>query len=282
MIAMIARQGTGLARLSVFLYAGRFVTLAAPVYRLDFEGIRIMQKSLPILLAGVCLASVSSSKGVQTMRHLLLAIIILGSATASGSAQPVASKPEPPALRFAVVNVGHVFNEYDKAQAFKKGLEQSLAPFKEEAARINNDIKAWEAAIEKKNFGAVSKEEYEERIIEGKRRLEDMSRDIQKLHGKKQEQNLVILWKEVQAGIKTYAEQNNIDVVFGYGDPMDKELLDLFPNVNRKMQAMDLGSTVPLFVTPRAEIGDAVVKLLNTQYREQKKKQPRTPALDLD
>ena len=96
-----------------------------------------------------------------------------------------------------------------------------------------------------------TKQAYEEKIINGKRQLEDMGRNIQAKLGAKQETNLVTLWKEVQMGIDAVAKDQKIDVVFGYGDPMEKNLLELFPNVNRKMQAMDLGSTVPLFLTPR-------------------------------
>src|SRR5262249_21233390 len=105
--------------------------------------------------------------------------------------------------------------------------------------------------------------EYERKIIDAKRQLEDMSRDIQAQLGKKQEANLVTLWKNVQAAIKTHALEKNIDIVLAYGDPVDKALLDLFPNINRKMQAMDQGSTIPLFVSSRVDITDAVVELLN-------------------
>src|ERR1700683_5591458 len=101
--------------------------------------------------------------------------------------------------------------------------------------------------VRNEDFVDFSKEEYHEKIIHAKRELEDMAADMSRLLGEKQQETLVSLWKEVQDGIKTYAEKNGIDIVFGYGDPMEKELLDRFPNVNRKMQAMDLGSTVPLF-----------------------------------
>ena len=83
-------------------------------------------------------------------------------------------------------------------------------------------------------------------------------------------------------GIKTVATHHKIDVVFGYGDPMEKELLDLFPNVNRKMQAMDTGSTIPLFVTPRADLSEEVVRNLNSWVRESKKETPKGPAIDFE
>src|ERR1022692_1753245 len=99
-----------------------------------------------------------------------------------------------------------------------------------------------------------------------------MGADIQQRLGKRQGENLVKLRKDVQAGMKTYAMESGIDLVLGYGDVMETELLNLFPNVNRKMQAMDLGSTVPLFLAARIDISSGVVHLLNTERLEKKDK----------
>jgi Skp family chaperone for outer membrane proteins len=214
------------------------------------------------------------------MSPLVLAVVGLGIA----AAQPPAVKVNPQqigATRFAVVNIGLVFNNYEKAQVFKKELESTLQPYKVKAKTLQDRIADWEAQISR-NPPAPKTEELRVKVRDAKRQLEDMSSEITRLIGKKQEDNLVQLWKEVQAGIHSYATQNGIEVVFGYGDPIEKELLGLFPSVNRKMQAMDLGSTVPLFVTPRAEIGDAVADLLNKQYRSQKNNTPKVPPIDLD
>ena len=211
------------------------------------------------------------------MSPLFLAIV--GITIAAAPTQRNGRDQTPPlgTTRIAVVNIGQVFNHYDRAKAFKADLEKTLKPFKDEANRITKNSAKWKAAIDNMDFQAATKEEYEEKIINAKRQLEDMSRKIQVELGAKQEQNLVTLWKEVQIGIKTVATHHKVDVVFGYGDPIEKELLDLFPNVNRKMQAMDLGSTVPLFTSPRADISDEVVRNLNRWVREPKKDEPRPP-----
>ena len=56
---------------------------------------------------------------------------------------------------------------------------------------------------------------------------------------KKSEDNLVALWAETQEAISDYATENGIELVFGFGEPLDKALSDRFPNINRKMNAMD-------------------------------------------
>jgi Skp family chaperone for outer membrane proteins len=197
-------------------------------------------------------------------------LVIVGIAAAIEPAQKGVNSPAPQfgTTRIAVVNIGKVFNEYSRAIEFKADLEKTLRPFKDKADRINKKIASWEAAVKNEDFHASSKEEYQEKIINGKRELEDMGQKIQKDLGARQEQNLVTLWKEVTTGINSVAANQKIDVVFGYGDVVDKDLLDLFPNVNRKMQAMDLGSTVPLYANRRCDISGEVVRLLNQQARD--------------
>lgn len=46
--------------------------------------------------------------------------------------------------------------------------------------------------------------------------------------------------------------------------------MDNFPNVNRKMQAMDGGAAVPLFVASGVDIAEPVTVLLNTRGRDKK------------
>jgi Skp family chaperone for outer membrane proteins len=204
----------------------------------------------------------------------MLAGVVVGStylfANGPGAVQPVQQQ----GTKVAVVNIGKVFNEYVRAVAFKKDLEATLAPFKDKAKKITDDIQKWETAL--KTPGMVpekDKEQYIAAIKNARRTLEDMGAQIQSDLGKRQEQNLVTLWKEVDMGIAAVARNQGYHIVLGYGDPAQKELLDLFPNVNRKMQAMDLGSSVPLYIDPANDISHIVVFNLN-KWAEPKGIQP--------
>ena len=81
-----------------------------------------------------------------------------------------------------------------------------------------------------------------------------------------QEEKLVSLWKEINRGIAVVAKAEGYQIVLGYGDHREKELLNEFPNVNRKKEAMDNGSIFPLYVHGSVDITQAVVKTLNTAY----------------
>jgi len=165
--------------------------------------------------------------------------------------------------RVAVVNIGHVFTHFHRARAVKIELEQDLAVYKESARLYTESIKAHENALRSRDFGNDTEEGVKTKLALSMKQMKDLQVEVQRVLGKKQEDNLVQLWKETQAGIKTYADRHNIDVVLGYGDPLEKDLLNTFPNINRKMQAMDAGSAVPLVVSPKIDISAGVVKVLN-------------------
>jgi hypothetical protein len=146
----------------------------------------------------------------------------------------------------------------------KAELERTLEPFKTKAKKLTDEMKAWSEEMRKPTFPAKDKATYDGAIVKNQRQLEDMDREIKNLLGKTQEENLVTLWKEVNTGIERVAQAYGFQIVLGYGDPMDKETLNLFPNVNRKMQAMDLGSTVPLYVHGSVDLSQAIADTLNS------------------
>jgi Skp family chaperone for outer membrane proteins len=241
MIATIARQGTGLARLSVFLCAGRFVTLAAPVNRLDFEGIRIMQRLLPILLAGVCLASVS--------------------------AQTATDRPSPGGTRVAVVDIGYLLYHHPRANSTGRG--ELPPPQTQEARQLQTEIKNLEAALRDGDLDNAKQAEYEKRLAAATMRREQLGREVKALVAKKQEDHLVEIWRDMNDAIKAYSTEHHVDIVLGYGEPDERELLrEPFPNINRKLQAMDLGSSVLLFSANHADITEPVFRLILEQRRK--------------
>jgi hypothetical protein len=115
----------------------------------------------------------------------------------------------------------------------------------------------------------VSKQQaeiFQDSITKNKRQLEDLAAEMRKLLGKKSEDNLVMLWKESNDCIKRVGEAYGFSIVMGYGDPLEPALMDLFPNVNRKMGAMDAGGAVPLYVHPSSDLSNAVTQTLNQWF----------------
>jgi Skp family chaperone for outer membrane proteins len=216
---------------------------------------------------------------------IVAGIAALGTAAYFGTqlaAQTTGGAPAANAgTRVAVVNVGTVFAKYEKAQEFKIQLQKLVEPYKTKAEGWRKEMIQYDEAIKrgdnKVDGKAYAKEALEKAILERKRALEDMDREVRNLIGTKQEQQLVQLWKEINEGIRTYGQQRGFHMVFGYGDPIEAKDLETFANINRKMQGMDLGAVCPLYVANGLDISDEVVASLNARHK-QSNPAPITPA----
>ncbi len=169
------------------------------------------------------------------------------------------------APKVAVVNIGKVFQQYSKAQTFKKEMEETLKPYKDAAKAIQaHVVKLTEEGKAEKD--QQRREAYDKAITENRRKLEDMDRDVRKLVGKKQEEQLQVLWRDVNNIVKAYSNTNGIQIVMGYGDPTEAMEIEGIPNIGRKMNALDMGSTVCLYSAPGTDISDGVIATLNHYY----------------
>ncbi len=202
------------------------------------------------------------------MLDAVLSILLFGGGT--GPASPAQASPVAKgATIVAVVDIGRVLQAaFPGGSDFGRGLGPQVEEFKAQAERISAQIVDWKKMIQNSRLNKHEAEVIRENICSYERGLEVTKTALSKAIGLKQEQDTRQLWIAIQRAVKTYASENGIDIVLGYGDPAQPELIDQFPNINRKMQAMDLGSTVPLFVSPRADITAGVIEVLKRQRRE--------------
>ena len=170
--------------------------------------------------------------------------------------------------KVAIVNVGLVFTKYEKAKFLKGELESTLKPFKDKGMEIAEEAKKYAKVLtENKNLDPKQKDDYEKYLLVLKRRMEDLDMDAKKLIGKKQEEQIVMLYKEVIGAIQGVAKNQGYHLVLGYGQQIEGDIYS-FQNINRIMQGMDLGCATPLFITPvGVDISQDVVTTLNTYYR---------------
>ena len=155
------------------------------------------------------------------MKRIFLVFLVVAIALSSASAQAVKDAPKPVGTtRVAVVNVGYVFNKYQKATKFKHEIEGQSGGTKErgtEAPRSDRRLPSREMDNETE-CGQKSKDnEAKKYALTQQAKLEDLNTEIQRIVGKKQEDNLVALWKDMQDGIRVYATKNGIQLVLGYG-----------------------------------------------------------------
>src|SRR5438132_19683 len=108
--------------------------------------------------------------------------------------------------RVAVVNVGLVFSKYEKAKFYKAELETTLKPFKLKGETTAAEMKKYGIPLkEGKVTDPKLKDQYEQYLLKLKRDMEDLDGEARKLIGKKQEEQIVTLFKEVIGAIQGFA-----------------------------------------------------------------------------
>lgn len=170
------------------------------------------------------------------------------------------------ATKVGTVNIGQVFQQYKKAEFFKYEMEQSLKPIRDEVEKLNKLIRDWQKALAPGNkLNDQQKDQGARTIVDAKRRLEDLDREARKKIGKKNEEQIVQLYREVATTIDRYAKSQGFHVVFGYGDLPNSDPFS-FVNIARKMQAMDGGGIVNIYSASGLDISNGVIASLNQAY----------------
>ncbi|MBI3824231.1 MAG: OmpH family outer membrane protein [Planctomycetes bacterium] len=209
------------------------------------------------------------------MNRMFIAMIGVVFAVSAASAQTArtavsvdkTNSPKVGTTKVAVFNIGVVLGKYDRANAAKDDLTKQVKRLQAEAKELTDNLTKWQTALQAGEVPAEKKELYEEKIITARRYLEDLNREARTTIGKKQEANLIQLWKDVREAVKTYSAEHGLDLVIVYGDVTQADQLDVFPNITRKMSALDQGGSLPFFVAPGVDISEGLVQLLNRQYR---------------
>jgi Skp family chaperone for outer membrane proteins len=194
----------------------------------------------------------------------VLALALAAALALAGGSHLTAQQPAP--TRVAIVNIGLVFTKYAKADAYKRQMEKLLEPYQLEGKKLKKEMLDWTEQMKNPKFDLKDRERYEYHIKEHQRKLEDLELTVRKLIGKTQEEQIIGLFREVEDAIKRYATAQAISVVLGYGEQTDGDLY-AFPNINRKMQGMDLGGLNPMFVAPGIDISQPVIDMLNANFQ---------------
>lgn len=195
----------------------------------------------------------------RTFLYAALASMVLAWGAGQAQAQTAGT-------RIAVVNIGAVFQKYDKAKFYKAEMDKMLEPYRLEVEKLRKEMVDWQNAMNHPQFKKEDRPRYESGILANKRKIEDIDREVRSRVGKKQEEQIVGLYRDVSEAVKGYAQANSIQLVLAYGDPAEGDHFT-FPNVNRKMQGMDLGTTNPFFFVPQVDISQAIIDTLNHRYR---------------
>jgi Skp family chaperone for outer membrane proteins len=202
---------------------------------------------------------------------LFAGIMALGLAVYLGSrlwaqapAAPAAPVQAPAQTRVALINVVQVITNYHKFKTFQDELGRLAKPFKDREAELTKNLTAWEAQLKNTASTQQQKEEAEKQIKERKRQIEDNAIEAKKILAKRNDEQFVQLYREVEDAVKRYAAPNGFHLVLQFNEPPNASDLYNIKNIYRKLEgATATGCCSPVYVAPGLDITAGVLSLLN-------------------
>ncbi len=182
------------------------------------------------------------------------------------------SQPKPPAqaprTRIGLINLARLFREYQKVVKYSADNKKLLKPFEEKSGEIKHNAETLVKELDKKDLAEDKRAEFEKKLKECHRQMEEVNHEAKMLLTKKNEEQMVLVFKDVTAAARRWAKAHDIDLVMHYSDmsPEDPEYYSP-GNIDRKIQARGL---VPDFIAPGMDITRDVVADLNQRLREGK------------
>ncbi len=178
--------------------------------------------------------------------------------------------------RIAFVNMDIVLKRYKKVQFFKDELRNVAEPYRKKVKKFEEYNKRWKE-IEDDNEDITDKKRVEahKQAVLWKRKIEDLTNEANKKIMDLGQYNLIALYKELEEVTKQVAKKKGYDLVLHHFNPVDKRQRYSWANLDRILnRPMQAGSVSVLYVSPRVDISQEVLRILNERYaKEQKAKE---------
>jgi Skp family chaperone for outer membrane proteins len=168
--------------------------------------------------------------------------------------------------RIAILNIGEVLAQYQKATNAKKELEAVVQPYKALSDKLRSELTKLQQEATDPKADDDAKNAARQKVLAMGRKLEDLETEARSTIGKKSEQSFIDIYSDIQAAVQKEADAKNFDLVLIYGEQLNKDDVLKFANLTRKLQAANQGAVVPIFIRPRIDLTQATLKSLNEAY----------------
>jgi Skp family chaperone for outer membrane proteins len=191
-------------------------------------------------------------------------VVTLGLALYAGSrltADPGAGAAAP-TMKMRVVNLQFVIKNYKRTEALRAEHTELFKQYDDQIKKIKDLIEARTKQMQDPQY-ADKKDAFEKEIKRLQREMQDKTEEARGALDKKQGELIVLVYKEVEEAVKTYARTAGLEVVFHFNDATAETDRSSAANIARKMSA---GACMPMFIAPGLDISQDIVNALNAKY----------------
>jgi Skp family chaperone for outer membrane proteins len=203
----------------------------------------------------------------MSMRSLAAFVALLVVAVAcsrrSDAVEPILERP---ALKVttAYINLTAVVKNYDRFKQFSQEIREEVSDTETKVNKLKSQLQAAAQELADQSLTQDERKAIERRVTLQQRRFEDTVKEGREFIGKKTDEQLVTIYKDIHAEVTRYARANGIEAVLHYNDAAPDSKDYFTPqNISRKMQA---GAAMPVYLAPGADISDKVVEALNARH----------------
>ena len=181
----------------------------------------------------------------------------------AGSGAPAPQTVSEPRTRIALLNLAYVIKNYRKWESFQAEIKGNVKEFE---GRVQLKQKAMEELAKHAGDPKTTQEQRDNdqhEITKLKREIEDVNNEGKTYLVKKSDDQMVIIYREVQDAATRYAVAHNFELVLHYSDATTQADYYGAANILGKLQAR---ACMPLYATPGLDISREVVTALNAHY----------------
>jgi hypothetical protein len=143
---------------------------------------------------------------------------------------------------------------------FQRELGQGVAPYKAKAKNLTKEIRLLEDELRQAGLSIESKCKAEDAIKARRRDLEDLSSDVYKIFGKRQEECMAAIARDLEASIDELFKAKRFSAVVKYGEA------EVYCRPPQKSPCMVLDN--PPEVPDGVDVTDRVIEIANGSWEE--------------
>jgi Skp family chaperone for outer membrane proteins len=189
-----------------------------------------------------------------------LALYVGGRLTADPGA-PAEAGPAP-TMKVRLVNLQYVIKNYKRTEALRNEHAEVFKQYDAQIKQIKDTIEGRQKQLVEPKY-ADQRDAIEKEIKRLQRQMQDQTEEARVALDKKQGELIVLVYKEVDEAVRTFARQSNIELVLHYNDAVLESDRNSAANIARKMSA---GACMPMYMLPTLDISQEIVNVLNNKY----------------
>ncbi|MCI0461173.1 MAG: OmpH family outer membrane protein [Gemmataceae bacterium] len=178
--------------------------------------------------------------------------------------QPAAAQP-PAQTRVAVVNIIQVIKKFHKFTTFNAEMGRLAKPFEDKDKEYRKAVQQCQDAIKDPKTAPAERDKAEQTMKAYQRGIEDNAQEAKKVLAKKNDEQMVQLYREVEDAVTRYATSNGFHIVLAHDEKVPATEAIQPANIQRKLQGTaGTGGTFLMYAAPGLDITQGVTTALNS------------------